>query len=84
MKGNNKGAIKTQYQFDKEDQSRIKIKEYFMAGQISSEAAMFTLRLLGFSITRTKEIVNQWIYDKSRAGYVGNSEERELPGLSVY
>ena len=67
MKGRNKGAIKTQYQFDKEEQARMKIKEYFMTEQISSEVTKFTLRLLGFSVTRAKEIVKQWINDKNKA-----------------
>ena len=60
MKGKNKGTIKTQHQYDKEEQARLKIKEYFMTGQISSEVTIFTLRLLGFSATRAKEIVKRW------------------------
>jgi len=65
MKGKNKGTIKTQNQFDKEEQARLKIKEYFITGQISSDVAIFTLRLLGFSITRSKEIVRQWTEEKN-------------------
>jgi len=60
MKGKNKGAIKTQYQFEKEEQALLKIKEYFLTGQISSEVAIFTLRLLGYSLTRAKQLVRDW------------------------
>jgi len=60
MKGINKGAIKTQNQFEKEEQMRLKTKEYFMTGQISSEITVFILRLLGFSVTRAKELARQW------------------------
>jgi len=67
MKGKNKGAIMTQNQFEKEDQARIKINVYFMTGQISSEVAIFTLRLLGFSAARAKQIVMQWTNEKSNA-----------------
>jgi hypothetical protein len=43
----------------------MKIKEYFMTGQINSEVAIFTLRLLDFSVTRAKEIVKQWASKKT-------------------
>ena len=67
MKGKNKGAIMTQNQFEKEDQARTKINVYLMTGQISSEVAIFTLRLLGFSAARAKQIVMQWTNEKSNA-----------------
>jgi Holliday junction resolvasome RuvABC DNA-binding subunit len=67
MKGKTKGSIMTQNQFEKEDQTRTKIKDYFMTGQISSEVAVFTLRLLGFSAARAKQIVRQWASEKSNA-----------------
>jgi len=65
MRGRNKGSIMTQHQFEREEQERRKIKEYFMTGQISSEVAIFTLRLLRFSITRAKQIVRQWTFEKN-------------------
>jgi hypothetical protein len=61
MKEKNKGAIMTQHQ----EKARMKIKEYFMKGQINSEVAIFTLRLLDFSATRAKEIVKQWTSEKT-------------------
>jgi hypothetical protein len=68
MKAKNKGSIITQRQFDGEENARIKTKEYFITGQINSEVAIFILRLLGFSVTRAKEIVRQWIYEKRNEG----------------
>jgi len=65
MRGKNKGSIMTQYQFEKEEKERIKIREYFLSEEISPDAAIFTLRLLGFSVTRAKQIVRQWINEKS-------------------
>ncbi|WP_461246804.1 hypothetical protein [Treponema sp. R6D11] len=65
MKGKNKGAIMTQHQFEKEEQERVKIEEYFMTGQIGSDVAIFTLRLLGFSNARAKQIVRQWANEKT-------------------
>jgi len=35
-----------------------------MAGQINSEVAIFTLRLLGFSVTRAKQIASEWTSEK--------------------
>lgn len=67
MQGKTKRSIMTQNQFEKEDQARTKIKDYFMTGQISSEVAVFTLRLLGFSAARAKQIVRQWASEKSNA-----------------
>ena len=64
MIGKDKGSIKTQRQYEKEEQARTKIKEYFMSGQISSEVAVFTLRLLGYSVTRSKQIVREWASKK--------------------
>jgi len=64
MKGKNKGAIMTQSQFEKEEQARTKIKTYFMTGQICSDAAVFTLHLLGFSAARAKQLVRQWAFEK--------------------
>jgi len=65
MKGKNKGSIMTQHQFEKDEQARIKIEEYFKTGQMNPEVAIFTLRLLGFSVTRAKQIVRLWINEKS-------------------
>jgi hypothetical protein len=65
MRTKDKGSIITQRQFDGEEKARIKTKEYFMTGQISSEVAIFILRLLGFSVARTKEIVRQWTGEKN-------------------
>jgi len=64
MTGKNKGTIKTQYQYEKEEKARTKIKEYFVSEQISSDAAIFTLHLLGFTAMRAKQIVRQWAFDK--------------------
>jgi len=64
MMGKNKGSIKTQRQYEKEEQARTKLKGYFMTGQISSEIAVFTLRLLGYSVTRAKQIVREWASEK--------------------
>jgi len=66
MTGKNKGAIKTQRQYEKEEQARTKIKTYFMSEQISSEAAVFTLRLLGYSVTRAKQITKEWTSEKPK------------------
>jgi len=60
METKNKGTIKTQRQFEKEEQMRLKTKEYFMTRQINNEVSVFILRLLGFSATRAKELVRQW------------------------
>ena len=60
MIGKDKGSIKTQRQYEKEEQARTKTREYLMSGQISSEVAVFILRLLGYSVTRAKQIVKQW------------------------
>jgi len=65
MKGKNKGSIMTQHQFEKDEQARIKIEEYFKTGQMNPEVVIFTLRLLGFSVTRAKQIVRLWINEKS-------------------
>ena len=65
MKGKTKGSIMTQHQFEKDEQARIKIEEYFKTGQMNPEVAIFTLRLLGFSVTRAKQIVRLWISEKS-------------------
>ena len=65
MKGKTKGSIMTQHQFEKEEQARIKIEEYFKTGQMNPDVAVFTLRLLGFSAARAKQIVRQWISEKS-------------------
>jgi hypothetical protein len=67
MRKNNKGSIMTNHQYEKEEKSREKIKEYYMTGQISSEVAAYILRLLGFSILRGKEIVKQWASEKPDA-----------------
>ena len=64
MMGKDKGSIKTQRQFEKEEQARTKIKEYFLTGQINPEVAVFTLRLLGYSVTRSKQIVREWASKK--------------------
>ena len=64
MIGKNKGSIKTQHQYEKEEQARTKIKEYFMKGQMSSEAAVFTMGLLGYSAIRAKQIVREWTSEK--------------------
>ena len=66
MKGKNKGAIKTQRQYEKEEQTRTKIKDYFMSGQINSEVAIFTLHLLGYSVTRAKQIAREWTSEKPK------------------
>jgi len=60
METKNKGAIKTQRQFEKEEQMRLKTKEYFITRQINNEVSVFILRLLGFSAARSKELVRQW------------------------
>jgi hypothetical protein len=60
MRRKNKGTIMTQRQFERDEQNRKKIEEYFLTGQISPEVAVFTLHLLGFSVVRTKEVVKQW------------------------
>jgi len=67
MKGKNKGSIMTQHQFEKDEQARIKIEEYFLSGQISFDVAIFTLHLLGFSAAKAKQIVRQWIPENSNA-----------------
>jgi Holliday junction resolvasome RuvABC DNA-binding subunit len=64
MTGKNKGAIKTQKQYEKEEPARTKIKTYFISDQMSFEAAVFTLRLLGYSATRAKQIVREWAFEK--------------------
>jgi len=56
-----------QYRLEKEEKSREKIKEYFMTEQISSEVAAYTLRLLGFTVMRGKEILKQWACEKASA-----------------
>jgi len=66
MRGKDKGSIKTQRQFEKEEQARTKIKEYFLTGQINPEVAVFTLRLLGYSATRAKQIVREWASEKPK------------------
>ena len=66
MTGKNKGSVKTQKQYEKEERARIKIKEYFISGQISSEVAVFTLRLLGYSATRAKQIVREWTFENPK------------------
>ena len=60
MKGKNKDSIITQHQFEREEKARLRIEDFFKTGQMSSEVAMFTLHLLGFSANRAKEIVKQW------------------------
>jgi len=67
MREINKDSILTQYRLEKEEQSRKKIKEYFITGQISPEIAMYMLRILGFSNMRGKEIVKDWTNEKSNA-----------------
>jgi len=67
MKGKNKGSNMTQHQFEKDEQARIKIEEYFLSGQINSDVGIFTLRLLGFSVTKAKQIVRQWTSKESNA-----------------
>jgi len=64
MKVKNKGSIPTQREYEKEEKARLQIKEYFRAGQISSEVAVFTMRLLGYSAARAKQIVRQWADEK--------------------
>ena len=66
MMGKNKGSIKTQHQFEKEEQARTKTREFLMAGQISHEAAVFILRLLGYSAIRAKQIVREWASEKPK------------------
>ena len=73
MREKNKGTIMTQHQYEKEEQARKKIKEYFITGQISSEVAMFTLHLLGFSVKRVKEILKEWTSEKSNVEYENDS-----------
>jgi len=63
----NKGSIMTDSQYEKEEKAKKKIKEYYITGQISSEVAAYILRLLGFSVTRAKQIVRQWISKESNA-----------------
>ena len=48
------------------EKSREKIKEYFMTGQIDPEVAMFSLRLLGLTIAKAKELIKKWTSDKNR------------------
>jgi len=60
MREKNKGSIITQHQFEREEQARLKIKEYFLTGQIGSEVTIFTLRLIGYSVMRAKTLVRQW------------------------
>jgi len=67
MREINKDSILTQYRLEKEEQKRKKTKEYFITGQISSEIAIYILRILGFSVMRGKEIVKDWINEKSNA-----------------
>jgi len=64
MRGKNKGTIMSQHQYEKEEQARIKIKKYFLMGQMNFAATIFTLHLLGFSLTRAKETVIDWTYKK--------------------
>jgi len=45
---------------EQEVKSMEKIKEYFMTGQIDPEVAMFTLRLLGITVAKAKELIKQW------------------------
>jgi heme/copper-type cytochrome/quinol oxidase subunit 3 len=64
MRAKNKDSIITQHQYEREENARKKIEKYFMTGQISSEVAIFTLGLIGFSVTRAKQIVKQWTSEK--------------------
>ena len=45
---------------EQDEKSREKIKEYFMAGQMNNEVTMFTLRLLGLTVAKSKELIKQW------------------------
>jgi len=49
-----------QHRLEKEEKSHIKIREYFMTGQMNPEVAMFALHLLGVSATKAKELIKQW------------------------
>jgi len=67
MREKNKRSIMTQHQFDKDEQARIKIEEYFLSGQINSDVGIFTLNLLGFSVAKAKQLVRQWTSENSNA-----------------
>jgi hypothetical protein len=45
---------------EQEEKSREKIKEYFLNGQMNPEVTMFTLRLLGLTVAKAKELIKQW------------------------
>jgi len=63
----NKDSIITQHEFERVEKAKIQIKTYFMAGQMNPDVANFTLRLLGFSVTRAKQLVRQWTSEKTNA-----------------
>jgi len=67
MRERNINEVLSQHRAEKEEQSRKKIKEFFMTGQINPEVAMYTLRLLGFTTMRTKQIVREWTDEKANA-----------------
>ena len=49
-----------QHRLEKEEKSREKIKEYFITGQMNPKVAFFSLRLLGITSKKAKEIIEQW------------------------
>jgi len=61
----NKRSIMTDSRYDKEEEAKKNVKEYFMTGRISSEVTAYILRLLGFSALRGKEIVKQWASEET-------------------
>jgi len=64
----NKEEIKKrikEHRDEQEEKSREKIKEYFITGQMNPEVTMFTLRLLGLTVAKAKELIKQWTSEKS-------------------
>jgi hypothetical protein len=65
MRIKNKDSIITQHEFERVEKAQIQIMAYFISGQMNPEVTNFTLRLLGFSAARAKQIVRKWASEKS-------------------
>jgi len=64
MRIKNKDSIITQHEFERVEKAQEQIKKYFMIGQMDHEVTIFTLRLLGFSEARAKELLRKWTNEK--------------------